>query len=422
MQKDKNISNLKIKRTTILNGINSVGRLLKKAGMGPFRLDADIIIERAKKRAGYDGPLPGQTETGLRKVIASILDEGQPNAFGLMATKTLFERTLYGRLKVEQVLAANPQIEQTEIREPVFIIGMPRTGTTILHALMHEDPQHRSPLAWECLLPYPVPKPETFTDNEQLRTVAKDFDQLFKLVPDFQRKHYMAADSPQECLSINALDFNSFQTPVQFYLPSYLKWFNHEADKLATMRFHKRFLQYLQSGGVTAERWLLKTPVHMMRLEELFTVYPDAKIIMTHRHPSKVVPSIASLLYSVRSLYSDSEDPVRTGHEQTELWGTYFERFLETRKKLDKEDRIIDIVFDDFVEDQMKTVRKIYDRFGWKLSAEAVNRFEHFLRQNPKDKNGAHYYTLEDFGLNDEFIARRFERFIDFFEQLKKTV
>ncbi len=176
----------------------------------------------------------------------------------------------------------------------------------------------------------------------------------------------------------------------------------------------------MQSGGVTADRWLLKTPVHMMRLEELFEVYPDARIIMTHRHPSKIVPSIASLLTSVRSLYSDHEDPVRTGHEQAELWGVYFQRFLDSRKKLQKEDRFIDILFDDFVSDQMGTVRKIYDRFGWNLSQEAVDRFEKFLQQNPKDKNGVHYYTPEDFGLTDEFIARKFEHFIDFFEKLKK--
>jgi hypothetical protein len=413
---------LHIRRTSMLKGINGFGKTLKKIGLDPFKLDADAIIAKARKRAGYDGPMPGHTETGLRLLIKSIKEEGDANPFGALAAKTLFERTLYGRFKIEQVLAENPEIEKAEIKEPVFIIGMPRTGTSILHAMMHEDPANRSPLAWECLLPYPAPTPGTFHDNDQIKRVTKDFDQLFKLVPDFQLKHYMTADSPQECLAINALDFNSFQPTAQFYLPSYMDWFHNESDQLETMHFHKRFLQYLQSGGVKSERWLLKTPVHMMRLEELFTVYPDAKIIMTHRHPSKVVPSIASLLYSVRSLYSDSEDPVRTGHEQTELWGTYFERFLETRKKLDKEDRIIDIVFDDFVEDQMKTVRKIYDRFGWKLSAEAVNRFEHFLRQNPKDKNGAHYYTLEDFGLNDEFIARRFERFIDFFEQLKKTV
>ncbi|HHL57702.1 MAG TPA: sulfotransferase [Bacteroidetes bacterium] len=409
---------LHIRRTSMLKGINGFGKTLKKIGLDPFKLDADAIIAKARKRAGFDGPMPGHTETGMRILIKSIKEEGGANPFGALAAKTLFERTLYGRFKMEQVLAANPDIEKAEIKEPVFIIGMPRTGTTILHAMMHEDPANRSPLAWECLLPYPAPKPETFEDNDQIKRVTKDFEQLFKLVPDFQLKHYMTADSPQECLSINALDFNSFQPTAQFYLPSYMDWFHNRADKLETMRFHKRFLQYLQSGGVKSERWLLKTPVHLMRLPELFEVYPDARIIMTHRHPAKVVASTASLISSVRSLYGDHEDPIRTGQEQAEIWSMYFERFMESRKKLNKEDQIIDLKFDDFVKDQIGVVKKIYDRFDMHLSDEALAKFKHFLDQNPKDKKGVHVYTLEDFGLKEEEINRQYAHYIDFINEL----
>ncbi len=409
---------LHIRRTSMLKGINGFGKTLKKIGLDPFKLDADAIIAKARKRAGFDGPMPGHTETGMRILIKSIKEEGGANPFGALAAKTLFERTLYGRFKMEQVLAANPDIEKAEIKEPVFIIGMPRTGTTILHAMMHEDPANRSPLAWECLLPYPAPKPETFEDNDQIKRVTKDFEQLFKLVPDFQLKHYMTADSPQECLSINALDFNSFQPTAQFYLPSYMDWFHNRADKLETMRFHKRFLQYLQSGGVKSERWLLKTPVHLMRLPELFEVYPDARIIMTHRHPAKVVASTTSLISSVRSLYGDHEDPIRTGHEQAEIWSMYFERFMESRKKLNKEDQIIDLKFDDFVKDQIGVVKKIYDRFDMHLSDEALAKFKHFLDQNPKDKKGVHVYTLEDFGLKEEEINRQYAHYIDFINEL----
>ena len=409
---------LHIKRTSMLKGINGFGKTLKKIGLDPFKLDADAIIAKARKRAGFDGPMPGHTETGMRILIKSIKEEGGANPFGSLAAKTLFERTLYGRFKIEQVLAENPEIEKTEIKEPVFIIGMPRTGTTILHAMMHEDPANRSPLAWECLLPYPAPKPENFADNEQIKRVTKDFDQLFKLVPDFQLKHYMEATSPQECLAITALDFNSFQPMAQFYLPSYQDWFNNESDQLETMRFHKRFLQYLQSGGVKSERWLLKTPVHLMRLPELFEVYPDARIIMTHRHPAKVVASTASLISSVRSLYGDHEDPARTGHEQAEIWSMYFERFMESRKKLNKEDQIIDLKFDDFVKDQVGVVKKIYDRFDMHLSDEALAKFKHFLDLNPKDKKGVHVYTLEDFGLKEEDVNRQYAHYIDFINEL----
>lgn len=409
---------LRIQRTSTLNGINRVGKALKSVGIDPFKLNADAIIAKARKKADYEGNISEQLEAGLRELIRSINEEARPNSFGALAVKGLFERTLYGRFMIEKVMAENPDIEKSEIKDPVFIIGMPRTGTTILHALLHEDPAHRSPLAWECLLPYPVPTTESYNDNDQLKTITKEFKQLFKLVPDFLRKHHMAADSPQECLGINAFDFNSFQTSAQLYVPSYMDWFAHRADRLNTMRFHKSFLQYLQSGGVKSDRWLLKSPVHLMRLPELFEVYPDAKIIMTHREPTKVVTSAASLISSVRSLYSDHEDPVRTGYEQAETWSLYFNRFIESRKKLDKEEQIIDLKFDDFVAGQIPVVKKIYDRFNWELSDAALVNFERFLDLNPKDKNGVHYYTPTDFGLTEEGINSKFEKYNDFLSKL----
>ncbi|NNC94679.1 MAG: sulfotransferase [Chitinophagales bacterium] len=405
-----------IQRTAILNGINSVGKLLRVVGFDPFTLDADSIIRNAKKKANFSADIPPQVVDGLHRAVRAIREEGNPNPFGALAVKTLFERTLYGRLKVEQTIQEDPSIRDQKIEQPVFIIGMPRTGTTILHAIMHEDRHNRSPLAWECLLPYPVPKVDTYNDNDQLNSVRKEFGQLFKLVPDFKMKHHMEADSPQECIGITALDFNTFQTTAQFYMPSYMDWFFDGSDHLATMRWHKRFLQYLQSGGVKGERWLLKTPVHMIRLKEIFEVYPDARIIMTHRDPIKVVPSAASLISSVRSLYSDSEDPVRSGNEQAEIWSKYFDRFLKDRKALDREDQFIDIRFEEFVADQIGCIRSIYKHFGFQADENAVTAMKRYLDSNPKDKHGAHKYTLQDFGLTEEGIRNKFANYYNFLE------
>jgi hypothetical protein len=299
---------------------------------------------------------------------------------------------------------------------------MPRTGTTILHATLHEDPDHRSPLAWECLLPYPPATPDTFQNNEQLDTIRTEFGQLFKLVPDFQQKHYMAADSPQECLGITALDFNSFQISAQLYVPTYMHWFAHDADRLSTLKFHKKFLQYLQSGGVHGKRWLLKSPVHLMRLPEIFEVYPDAKIIMTHRDPSNVVTSTASLMSSVRSLYSDHEDPTRTGREQLETWSLYFKRFIESRKKLNREEQFLDLQFNDFVTDQMAVIKFIYKHFGWSLTDKAILQIQRFLQENPREKNGLHIYQPEDFGLTADQIHSKFEIYNRFLSSVKSIL
>lgn len=411
-------SPIAIKRTPMLHVINGVGSFLKTIKLNPFTLNAEKIIQKAKKKAAYEGEIPQSFREGLYKLVDSINEEANVNSFGELALKTLLGRTLYQRLKIEQAFQQDPSINEIPIKSPIFIIGMPRTGTTILHALMHEDPIHRSPLAWECLLPYPVPNKENFKDNPQLRTVGKEFQQLFQLIPDFKKKHHMEVNSPQECLGINALDATSFQTTAQVYIPSYMHWFNNESDQLQTMRFHKRFLQYLASGGTAADRWLLKSPVHLFRLEEIFAVYPDARIIMTHRHPTKVVPSASSLIASVRSLYSNQEDIKRTGAEQSKLWSDYFNRFLDARKKLNKEDQILDLKFEDFVKNQLGVVQQIYDHFGWELSSVAKENMQTFLDQNPKDKYGAHYYTLKDFGLTKEGINEQFHNYIQFLETL----
>jgi hypothetical protein len=414
----KEQSSIIIERTFAFNSINKVGGVLKAVGLNPFNLNADKIIAKAVKKAEFKGDLPKQLVKGLRLLVDSVNSDSKANSFGELAVKSMLERTFYNRLKVEQVLAKDPTIEQQPIERPIFIIGMPRTGTTILHAMMHEDTSNRSPLCWECLIPYPVPQPENFEDNPQLRTIAKEFDQLFKLVPDFKKKHHMEVDSPQECLGINMLDMNSFQTSAQVYIPSYMDWFLKQSDQTETMRFHKRFLQYLQSGGVKGERWLLKSPIHLMRLKDIFEVYPDACIIMTHRAPSKVVPSASSLIASVRSLYSDHEDLKRTGKEQAALWNDYFNRFLTARKDLDKESQILDLRFEDFVSDQVGTIQKIYTHFGWDLKDTALDKMKNFLAQNPKDKHGAHEYSLEDFGLTEQGINEQFSNYIHFLEKL----
>ena len=407
-----------IQRTSLLNTINGVGNVFRAVGVDPFKLNAQKIISKAIKKADYKGAIPDNITVGLNTLIDSIEKESRINPFGALAIKGLLERTLYGRLKMEQVITANPSITKLPIKEPVFIVGMPRTGTTILHALLHKDSAHSAPLAWECLIPHPVPLLETREDNPSLNSIKKEFQQLFKLVPDFQKKHYMEANSPQECIGINMLDFNSFQICAQVYAPTYLDWFMNRADKLKTMQFHKRFLQYMQSGGVKSERWLLKTPVHMLRLKELFEVYPDAKIIMTHRHPAKIVASATSLISSVRSLYSNHEDVNRSGREQCKMWSDCFDRFLKDRQQLDKEDQIIDLKFEDFVGDQMGTVKKIYQQFNWQLTEASKLNMEIFLAANPKDKHGVHNYSLEQIGLTSEIINQAYKDYISVLEKI----
>ena len=285
-----------------------------------------------------------------------------------------------------------------------------------MHCL-HLDRDHRAPLSWECLLPYPAPRPSDYEDNTRIDTVRREFDQIFRLVPDFRKKHYMTADSPQECLAITALNFTSFQFLAQAYLPAYHQWFVH-VDQERNLRWHRRLLQFLQSGGVRRPRWLLKSPVHIMRLDALFAVYPDAKVIVTHRDPGYIVPSTASIISSMRSLYSDHEDTSRTGREQLRIWAAYFDQFLRDRQRLAREAQIVDVLFDDFAGNQMGVVESIYARFGWELRPDDRRSMERFLREEPRGKHGVHEYSLEQIGVTAAEIEREYANYRDFLKSL----
>ena len=407
-----------VRRPFILKTLNGLGALLERGGLSP-RLDSGDILKQAQRLSGYALHDPHLLE-GLDSLVRSLERQARLSTFGRLAMRSTLQRAAESRLRVERAIEEDSAIRDESVRAPVFIIGMPRTGTTILHALLHLDRNHRAPLSWECLLPHPAPCPEDYRDNDRIDTIRGEFERIFRLVPDFRKKHYMTADSPQECIAITALNFTSFQFLAQAYLPDYHEWFV-DADQERNLRWHRRFLQFLQSGGVRTRRWLLKSPVHLMRLRALFAVYPDATVIMTHRHPAQVVPSVASVVSSMRSLYSDREDTARTGREQLGIWADYIERFLDDRRALGREEQIVDVLFEDFVRDQMAVVDSIYERFGWELHDEDRVRMEEFLREEPRDKHGIHEYSLDQIGVTAEHIDRRFSRYMAFLDSLGRA-
>ncbi len=412
-------ASIRLGRPAAFRAANATGSLLQRCGLSLVSLDSGAILDRARRMSGFEfqDPMMGD---GLDRLVRSLESEARLSLFGRFAIRRTLQRAAESRFHVERAFAECPEIADEEIRDPVFILGAPRSGTTILHALLHLDTDHRAPLSWECLLPYPAPQPSDYEDNTRIDTVRREFERIFRLVPDFRKKHYMTADSPQECIAITALNFTSFQFLAQAYLPDYHEWFAG-ADQEQNLRWHRRLLQFLQSGGVRRRRWLLKSPVHIMRLDALFAVYPDANVIVTHRGPEHIVPSTASLISSMRSLYSDHEDATRTGHEQLRTWAAYFDKFLRDRQRLGRESQIVDVLFDDFAGSQMDVVESIYTRFGWELRPDDRHRMQRFLRDEPRGKHGVHEYSLEQIGVTAADIERDFANYRDFLGSLERN-
>ena len=412
-------ASIRLGRPAAFRAANATGSLLQRCGLSLVSLDPGAILDRARRASGFAFN-DSLVEEGLDRLIRSLESEARLGLFGRFAIRRMLQRATNSRFRVERAFAERPEIADEEIRDPVFILGAPRSGTTILHALLHLDRDHRAPLSWECLLPYPAPRQSDYGANERIDTVRREFEQIFQLVPDFRKKHYMTADSPQECLAITALNFTSFQFLAQAYLPTYHEWFVG-ADQQRNLQWHRRLLQFLQSGGVRRPRWLLKSPVHIMRLGALFAVYPDAKVIVTHRDPEYIVPSTASLISSMRSLYSDHEDTTRTGHEQLRIWSAYFDKFLRDRQRLGQESQIVDVLFNDFARNQMRVVESIYARFGWELHPDDRRRMERLLREEPRGKHGVHDYSLEQIGITATDIERAYANYRDFLKSLERN-
>jgi hypothetical protein len=316
-------------------------------------------------------------------------------------------RLLENRLRLNDALQRNPEIARAEIRRPLFILGMPRTGTTILHELLAQDPANRVPMTWEVFHPWPPPERATYESDPRIAAVEKHFSGIDRLLPDFKKMHPMGALLPQECVALTAHDFATMIYHTSNRVPSYQAWLE-SADLRPVYASHKRWLQYLQ-WKCPAERWVLKSPGHLWALDALLAVYPDALIVQMHRDPLKVVASLTSLIVTLRGLASDVIDPFEVGADWAERLARGLEKTLHVRDAARLgDDRVLDVHFHEFVGNEIETVRRIYERFGIGLGRETEERIRRFLAANPKDKHGAHRYRLSEAGLEEAPERRRY--------------
>jgi hypothetical protein len=395
--------------------INFFGRAANTIGIEPVALDEGTLVARAIKKAGSADFGGDDFREGLRRFLASANTEANLTLLGRLMVQSYVTDNLANRLRLVDWRKRHPDIEKEEIREPLFIIGLPRTGTTILHALLEQDPVNRSPLFWEVQFPVPPATPETWIDDPRIAQDQKILDQLFDLVPGFAAMHPMGATMPQECVAVFTMCFMSEQLQVQFDVPSYQAWLD-EQDMHSTYEFHKRFLQHVQSGGVRGGRWVLKSPAHLHLIDTLLDVFPDARIVHTHRDPIEVCASVASLTATLRGASTDTIDLRAIGRQQLDWWAKLIERSLEQRKRLaDRSDQFFDVKMSETVSDPLDVVRRMYAQFGYPLSEHLEAKMAAFMRENTRDKHGSHRYTPEDFGIDAERDRAPFLKYIRYF-------
>lgn len=348
----------------------------------------------------------------LRRLVDALNTEAALNQHGRESMEKELLDTLSNRLRVEDHLKRHPELLEKPIEKPLFVFGLPRTGTTLLINLLNTDPARRCLLRWESFDSVPPPRPDELSAGPRYEKAQAISDMGLKYAPHIAAIHHENADSPSECQFAMTPSFVSQYYDSILQIPSYRKWFLYEADYLPAFRYHKRFLQLLQQH--TGGRWTLKNPWHPLYLNALTTVYPDAQLVMTHRDPVEVLGSACSLLKAVRPIYSDRVDLDDIAECLMETFDLMIERSREYRK-LHGRDAIYDVLYTDVMKDPIGEIRKLYAHFDEPLTAEAEAAMEAYMRDNPKGKHGKHHYAIEDYGLTRQRVRERYRDYCEEF-------
>jgi hypothetical protein len=376
-------------------------------------MNVEKVIAAASAQTGLSEIGDPAILEGLRRLLEAYPKEARFTERGLQMAYGSLVANLAIRMKVEDWLKRHPELLERPIEKPMFVFGLPRTGTTLLINLLHADPARRSFLRWEALDPVPPPKAEELFAGPRYDVLQAQSEYALKAMPEIVSIHYEDAGSPTECQFSMTPSFVAQVYEALADIPSYRRWFLHEADYLPAFRFHKRFLQMLQSEA--PGRWTLKNPWHPLYLDALTTVYPDAQLVMTHRDPAEVVGSCCSLIRYSRQIFSDDVDLEGIGRTFIETFQVMIQRALAYKQKHGW-DSIYDVQYADMMGDPIGTVGKIYDRFGEPFTAEAKAAMAGYMANNPQGKHGKHSYSLEDYGLTKQGVREQFREYIETFK------
>jgi hypothetical protein len=374
-------------------------------------IEVDALLDEARTRTGLSDFGGATWREGFEVFVTALNQEAQLNLVGRVLAKDDLLNWLENRLRMTDTLTRHPEIGEERIEAPLFITGLPRTGTSILHELLAQDPAHRAPLAWEVRHPCPPPEAASHASDPRIALADEEVRFWCEIVPEYDAMHELGAQIPVECVQLTAHEFRSDELPGRHVVPSYSAWLA-QADLEPGYLFHKRMLQLLQWKCPT-ERWVLKAPSHMPALGALLAVYPDARIVITHRDPLKVMASVASILFSTAWVRSDDVDV-----EQVLGWftGETCKFLLDAAEKVranvgERSAQFFDVRFSDMQQDPFETLAGVYAHYGLPFTAEAEAKMRSSLKHKPRGKHGAHRYDFEHTGFD---VAEERRRFADY--------
>ncbi len=400
------------KKPTWLAAINREGECFDLTSVVP--LDEQSLIDTACRQTGLADFGDDSWREGFAKLCADLDGAARLTLMGRLMTRSDLLIWLTNRLKITDLLRRHPEIAEQEIRQPMFIVGLPRSGTSILFEVLAQDPSHAAPQTWEAMIPCPPPTTEDYATDSRIERVEALVTQWNRVVPDFATMHEMGARIPAECGLLMASSFISDHVASLHQAPAYAAWYA-SADVRPAYAYHRTILQILQWRN-PRRRWLLKAPAHQNHLDVLVATYPDSQIIQTHRDPIRCMASTTSLigcLYAMRSdqpFDSNAFEDIMVG----EATARRLERVMDQRAAgVVPESNIYDVRYQDLLDRPLACVQSIYDHFGHPLEPSTCNDMEAYLAAKPQGKFGVHRYALGNQDGSERALFRRYQQAYD---------
>lgn len=365
-------------------------------------LDADVLLRKTSRETGLTDFGEDSFQEPLRMLLASCSTEAALGVMGQCATRWDVMRFLMNLLRMRAAEQADDGIMRERIKQPIFITGLPRSGTTFLHRLFMADSRNRAPLVWQTIYPYPDLGLRPGASDTRVSRVARQLRMFEFLAPEFRALHPLDATSPQECSEINAHVFRSMRFDSNYHVPSYRTWLDADIERhMPAYRFHKRFLQHLQHQTPdVAGQWVLKCPEHLFALRAIKAVYPDARLIFVHRDPVKVLLSVAKLTEVLRRPFSRHVDRKTIGRDESARWLDGTRRMMEVGDDAGLPESVCHIHYIDLVTDPVSTVEQAYKHFGLELDEPTAEAMSQFVMARPNGGYGPRDYHFEDHGLD----------------------
>jgi hypothetical protein len=398
----------------VIRAANTTGRGLRRLGIETVSLDERSLLEAACRETRLEDFGGDEFREPLRLVLEGLETEARLTLLGRVVARRDLIGLLTNRLRLTEDRKRYPGIADQRIARPFFIIGLPRTGSTLLHHLISQDPASRAPQAWEVMTPSPPPEGARYETDPRIADAERKLAWLDWLAPDFKAIHPLGARLAIECIAILSHTFLSSRFHTTYRTPSYQAWLKKQ-DRTPAYAYHRRFLEHLQ-WRTRADRWVLKAPAHLYALDALLAIYQDALIVQTHRDPRMVLGSVASLTVSLQSAFAEPLDLAEIGREVLQSWTEGLERGMHVRRSGPAgAERFFDVNYQQLLANPIGTVRRIYAHFELPLTAEAEDRMRSHLRGNPQHKHGRHAYDLKAFGLDGPALDQQFRSYREFF-------